>query len=145
MHISVIATDFDGTISAGDRLAPDAGRALRRWREAGRFTVLVSGRPFEFLHDLQDREQVFDLIVAENGAVLYDPQTDEMRLPFGQVPRALLDELDRLEIPLWRGVAIAGTRLPYDDAVWVASRELGLSVHVETNRNEVMILPFPTR
>jgi hydroxymethylpyrimidine pyrophosphatase-like HAD family hydrolase len=141
MHISVIATDFDGTISEGDQLAPQAGHALRRWRETGRFAMLASGRPFEFLHDLQERERAFDLIVAENGAVLYNPRTDEMRLPFGQVPDDLLDTLDRVGVPLWRGIAIAGTTMPYDDAVWVASREMGLAVHVETNRNEVMLLP----
>jgi hydroxymethylpyrimidine pyrophosphatase-like HAD family hydrolase len=141
MHISVIATDFDGTISEGDRLAPDAGLVLRRWREAGRIAVLVSGRPFEFLRDLQDHEQAFDLIVAENGAVVYNPYSDEMRLPFGEVPDDLVDTLDELGIPLWRGIAIAGTMLPYDDAVWVASRELGLPIHVETNRSEVMLMP----
>lgn len=141
MHISVIATDFDGTISQDDGLSPEAGRVLRRWRETGQFTVLASGRSFEFLHELQEREQAFDLIVGENGAVLYNPRTDEMRLPFGEVPDGLMDMLDQLDVPLWRGIAIAGTRVPYDDAVWVASRELGLPVHVETNRNEVMLLP----
>jgi hypothetical protein len=137
----VIATDFDGTISEEDQLAPEAGRALRRWRESRRVAVLVSGRPFEFLRDLQEREQAFDLIVAENGAVLYNPHTDEMRLPFGQVPGELVDALAQQDIPLWRGIAIAGTTLPHDDAVWTASRDLGLAVHVETNRNEVMVLP----
>lgn len=141
MHISVIATDFDGTISQSDQLAPEAGRVLRRLRETGWITVLVSGRSFEFLHDLEEREQAFDLIVAENGAVLYNPRTDEARLPFGQVPDDLLNTLAELGVPLWRGTAIAGTRMPYDDAVWVASRELGLAVHIETNRNEVMLLP----
>jgi hydroxymethylpyrimidine pyrophosphatase-like HAD family hydrolase len=141
MHISVIATDFDGTISQGDQLAPEAGQALCRWRENGGVSVLISGRSFEFLRDLQEREQVFDLIVAENGAVLYNPHCDEMRLPFGEVPDDLIDTLVRLGIPLWRGIAIAGTTIPYDDAVWVASRELGLAIHVETNRNEVMLLP----
>jgi hydroxymethylpyrimidine pyrophosphatase-like HAD family hydrolase len=141
MHISVIATDFDGTISQGDRLAPEVMQVLHRWRERGQFTVLVSGRPFEFLHALQEYEPVFDLIVAENGAVLYNPRDDEMSLPFGEVPGDLIDMLVRLGVPLWKGVAIAGTTMPYDDAIWVASRELGLSVHVETNRNEVMLLP----
>jgi hydroxymethylpyrimidine pyrophosphatase-like HAD family hydrolase len=141
MHISVIATDFDGTISQGDQLAPEVIHVLHRWRERGQFTVLASGRPFEFLHALQQREPVFDLIVAENGAVLYNPRNDEMSLPFGEVPGDLIDMLVKLGVPLWRGVAIAGTTMPYDDAIWVASRELGLAVHVETNRNEVMLLP----
>ena len=141
MHITLIATDFDGTVSQSDQLDPAAGRALRRLREAGRFTVLVSGRPFEFLHQLQEHEQAFDWIVAENGAVLYNPRTDEMRLPFGEVPPEWIDTLARVGVPLWRGVAIAGTTARYDDAVWVASRELGLAVHVESNRNEVMLLP----
>lgn len=141
MHISVIATDFDGTISQDDQLAPEAGRALRRWRESGRFTVLASGRSFEFSHNLQKREQAFDLIVAENGAVLYNPRKDEMFLPFGEVPNDLLDTLAKVGVPLWRGTAIAGTTTRYDDAIWVASRELGLAVHVEINRNEVMLLP----
>ncbi len=141
MHISIIASDFDGTISQGDRLAPQVKHALQRWRQRGRFTVLVSGRPFEFLHALQEKEQVFDLIVAENGAVLYNPSNDAMALPFGQVPGELLDTLTQVGVPLWKGTAIAGTRMPYDDAVWVASRELGLAAHVEVNRNEVMVLP----
>ncbi|MGD8490270.1 MAG: HAD hydrolase family protein [Anaerolineae bacterium] len=141
MHISVVATDFDGTISDDDQLAPAAAQALRRWRQAGQVTVLVSGRPFEFLQALQERVQAFDLIVAENGAVLYNPRTDEMRLPFGQVPEELLDTLASMGVPLWRGIAAAGTTAAYDDAVWVTSRELGLAVHVETNRNEVMLLP----
>src|SRR3972149_3658856 len=104
MHISVVATDFDGTISEGDRLAPEAGRALHRLREAGYFTALVSGRSFDFLRDLQQREQAFDRIVAENGAVVYNPQTDELRLPFGEVPADLLDMLDRGGGPLGRGM-----------------------------------------
>src|SRR3972149_6347652 len=141
MHISVVATDFDGTSSEGDRLAPEAGRALHRLREAGYFTALVSGRSFEFLRDLQQREQAFDRIVAENGAGVYNPQTDELRLPFGEVPADLLDMLDRVGVPLWRGIAAAGTTTQYDDAVWVASRELGLPVYMETNRNAVMLLP----
>lgn len=141
MHISIIATDFDGTTSRGEGLDSEVGHLVRRLREAGRVTVLVSGRPFEFLRNLQEQEQAFDLIVAENGAVLYNPRTDEARLPFGQVPDDLLNTLTQAGVPLWRGAAIAGTILPYDDAVWVVSRELGLLVHVETNRNEVMILP----
>jgi hydroxymethylpyrimidine pyrophosphatase-like HAD family hydrolase len=141
VHISVIATDFDGTISQGGQLAPEAGRILRRWRETGHFTVLVSGRAFEFLRDLQEREQAFDLIVAENGAVLYNPHSDEMRLPFGEVPDDLVERLAQLDIPLWRGIAIAGTTMPHDGVVWATSRELDLPVHIETNRNEVMVLP----
>lgn len=141
MHITVIAADFDGTISCGDQIDAGAAQALRRWREAGRFTVLVSGRPFEFIQALQARAQLFDLIVAENGAVIYTPRTDEMRLPFGEVPADLLETLERVGVPLWRGVAAAGTTARYDDAVWVASRELGRAVHVESNRGEVMLLP----
>ncbi|HET92086.1 MAG TPA: HAD family phosphatase [Chloroflexi bacterium] len=141
MHISIIASDFDGTISQGERLAPKVRRALHHWRQRGQFTVLVSGRPFDFLHALQEREQVFDLIVAENGAVLYNPVNDAMALPFGHVPEELLHTLAQVGVPLWKGTAIAGTQMPYDDAVWVASRELGLPVHVEVNRNEVMVLP----
>ena len=141
MHITVVATDFDGTVSRDGELAPEAARALRHLRETGLFTVLVSGRPFEFLRDLQAREQAFDLIVAENGSALYDPRTDEMRIPFGEVCTELLDMLERLGVPLWRGMAAAGTTAPYDDAVWVASRELSRAVHVEANRDEVMLLP----
>jgi len=66
---------------------------------------LVSGRPFELPHDLQEGEQAFDLIVAENGAVLYNPRTDELQLPFGEVSDDLLDVLTRSDIPLWKGIA----------------------------------------
>ena len=33
MHITVVATDFDGTISQGDRLDPEAAHALRCLRD----------------------------------------------------------------------------------------------------------------
>ena len=141
MNITILAVDFDGTISQGDDLAPEARDALRRWKETGQSIILVTGRFYDFVCNLQKKEEVFDLIVAENGAILYDTHTDKTELPFGTVPAALVDRLAELDVPLWRGRAITNTHQPHGETARAASRNLGVDVNIEENRDQVMLLP----
>jgi HAD superfamily hydrolase (TIGR01484 family) len=116
--------------------------ALERLRESGRRTILVTGRELEDLKTLFDRFDLFDRVVAENGALLYRPQSRE-EVPLAEPPPLELYEHMRARgvRPLHRGRVIVATREPHEvDAVEVV-RELGLEYQVIFNKGAVMLLP----
>ena len=70
MIFRAVACDYDGTLASDDRMGPAAIAALGRAREAGLRLVLVTGRTFFELTRVCERLDLFDAVVAENGAVL---------------------------------------------------------------------------
>ena len=79
MRFLALACDYDGTLASHDRIGPEALAALARAREAGLRLVLVSGRTFFDLTRVCGRLDLFDAVVAENGAVLYWPRSRALR------------------------------------------------------------------
>jgi HAD superfamily hydrolase (TIGR01484 family) len=141
MKFDVLATDYDGTI-AHDGVVDDATvEALIRARDAGLRLVLVTGRELTDLFHTFPNTAVFDLIVAENGAVLYDPATQTEDVIASSPPSALLDRLKKENIPLSVGHSIVATVEPYEHKVLAAIRDLGLEWHVIFNKGSVMALP----
>ena len=49
--------------------------ALRRLKESGRKLILVSGRQLPELQQVFPAHEIFDVIVAENGALMWVSQT----------------------------------------------------------------------
>jgi hypothetical protein len=137
-----LATDYDGTI-AEDGVVPDhVVEALERARDSGRATLLVTGREPDDLASAFDRLDVFDRVVAENGAVLLNPATKERRALHDPPPPELVEALRRRGVePLSVGSVIVATREPHErDAIEVI-HELGLEHQVIFNKGAVMILP----
>jgi hydroxymethylpyrimidine pyrophosphatase-like HAD family hydrolase len=66
-----LACDYDGTLAWRDAMAPAAVTAVRRAREAGLRIILVTGRTFFELTRVCADLELFDAVVAENGAVVY--------------------------------------------------------------------------
>ena len=93
MRYLVLASDYDGTLASDGRVNDVTLKALESIRATGRKLILVSGR---FLVDLQrvfPRIDLFDMVVVENGAVLYRPADGSMTLASGKIPRHFIDEL----------------------------------------------------
>ena len=63
-----LATDYDGTIARDGRVDDATLAALRRLRASGRLLVLVTGRELGDLFATFDYCDLFNRIVAENGA-----------------------------------------------------------------------------
>ena len=81
MIVHVFACDYDGTIAHHGRVAETTAQALARVRESGRKLLLVTGRMLPDLRSVcPDVDEMFDAVVAENGAVLYFPETRESRV-----------------------------------------------------------------
>ena len=90
MHYAALATDYDGTIAHDGVVDPPTIAALERLRASGRRLVLVTGRELPDLARVMPRLDLFDRVVAENGALLYRPESGAER-PLAEPPPARAD------------------------------------------------------
>ena len=142
MRFSVLACDYDGTIASEGILAPETADALQRLRESGRRVVLVTGRILDELLEITDDVDVFDLVVVENGALLYNPATGKQRLLAPTLPRRFTDALKAHGVtPLSIGRAICSTWEPYEAVVVRTIHEMELDLQIVFNKHSVMVLP----
>lgn len=141
MHFSVLATDYDGTL-AHDGVVDDLTvAALDRLRASGRKMVLVTGRHLPDLRNVFPRLELFDLVIVENGGVLYNPATRQEQLLCVPRNERFLATLTKRNIPYSAGRTIVATWRPYDSAVLDTIRDLGLDLYVIFNKESVMVLP----
>lgn len=142
MRYLALVADYDGTLAEHDRLSHTAALALKRLRISGRRAVLVTGRRVEDLLRVCPHLQMFDLVVAENGAVLYDPRSQQCSVLAAAPPPRLVAHLGQRGVqPLEIGKVVVATTEPHRIAVLDVIRELGLELQVIFNRTAVMVLP----
>ncbi len=142
MRFHALAADFDGTLAADSNVDDATIESLKRLRKSGRRTVLVTGRLLSDLERVFPRLDSFDKIVAENGALLYDPFTREEQLLAEPADMRLVERLrERGVTPLDVGRVIVATWVPHDAVVLETIRDLGLDAQVIFNKGAVMVLP----
>ncbi len=142
MRYLALVTDYDGTLSSGDRLSEQVISALERLRVSGRRAILVTGRQLDDLLAVCPCAQLFDLVVAENGAIVYDPASKEETRLANPPSKLLIQNLQARGVtPLEIGQVLVATHEPHratvQDVIW----ELGLEAQVIGNRGAVMVLP----
>ncbi len=142
MHYAALATDYDGTIAHDGAVDPPTIAALERLRASGRRLVLVTGRELPDLCRVMNRLDLFDRVVAENGGLLYRPETRE-ECPLAEPPPAALVERlrERGVSPLSAGRVVVATREPHETEVLAAIHDLGLEQQITFNKGAVMVLP----
>ena len=142
MQYFALATDYDGTLAEHGRVSETTLRALDELRQTGRKLILVSGRQLEDLIETFPGIKVFEAIVAENGAVLYDVPTGTIEVLADPPPADFIDELRRHGVdPLSIGRAIVATWEPHEHTVLDVIKSLNLDLQVIFNKGAVMILP----
>jgi len=141
MRYAALATDYDGTIAYDGTVDDATTDALRRAKADGLRLVMVTGRELTDLFNTFAHSDLFDRIVAENGAVLYEPATKAVEAIAPPPPPALVEALERQSIPLSVGHSIIATVQPYEHHVLTAIRDLGIEWHVIFNKGSVMALP----
>ena len=88
------------------------------------------------------RLDLFDLVVAENGALLYDPANRKEQVLSDAPPPAFVERLRELGVaPLWVGRVIVATWQPNEGKVLSAIHDLGLNLQISFNKSSVMVLP----
>lgn len=142
MRYYALATDYDGTLATEGRVDRATLEALERLRNSGRRLILVTGRELDELLQLFPQVDLFESVVAENGALLYRPATREIKLLAEAPPERFAETLRARGVgPLSVGRVIVATWTPHETAVLETIRELGLELQVIFNKGAVMVLP----
>jgi HAD superfamily hydrolase (TIGR01484 family) len=142
MDFAALACDYDGTLATDGRVADATLIALQRHIASGRRLLLVTGREFDDLASIFPGVDLFDWVVAENGAHLARPDKSEERSLGTRPPEEFLQRLRECGVaPLSVGRVIVATCEPHHTTVSQVIRELGLELQVILNRGAVMVLP----
>ena len=142
MRYLALATDYDGTLAHHGVVAPEMVDALGRLKASGRRLILVTGRELDDLFDVFPEVDIFDRVVAENGALVYDPSSKETRLLAEGPPKGFAEELEKRGVgPISVGNVIVATWEPHETTVLETIREMGLELQVIFNKGAVMVLP----
>ncbi len=141
MYLKILACDLDGTLATDGEVSPAVWEALREAKKSGLALLLVTGRRLETFAADGPFAEVFEAIVAEDGAAVYYTRNDSVVLPFGRLAPEVVRRLEELDIPMEHGLAIAATWVPHDAAVSQVLRDTGGSATVEYNKGAVMVIP----
>jgi hydroxymethylpyrimidine pyrophosphatase-like HAD family hydrolase len=141
MRYLAMACDYDGTLAHHGRVEASTIAALERVRASGRKLLLVTGRQLDDLRSVFVELDLFERVVAENGALLYDPRTQREQAIAEPPPPAFAEALRRRYVPLSVGRVIVATWEPHEREVLETIRDLGLELHVIFNKGAVMVLP----
>jgi len=137
-----LATDYDGTLASHGDVHAATLAALHRLKASERHLIMVTGRELPDLRRVFPQVALFDLVVAENGALLWRPGSGEERQLAASPPPAFVEALRLAGVqPLAVGRSIVATANEYAAVVELAIRELGIGWRTILNKDSVMSLP----
>jgi len=111
MYFLALASDYDGTLAEDGRVAPATLGALDLLKQSGRKLILITGRELPDLQEVFPELDRFALVVAENGALLYEPASQTQTVLGPEPPVAFIERLkERRVSPLSIGRCIVATR-----------------------------------
>lgn len=142
MQYQALATDYDGTLAHDSHVEADTIEALHRLRAGGRKVILVTGRELPELQSVFSDFSLCDVVVAENGALLYWPAEDKEEVLGEPPPPEFVAEISQRNVkPFSVGRVIFATWRPHEAAVLEVIQTLGIEYHIIFNKRAVMVLP----
>jgi len=137
-----LVCDYDGTLAQDARVSEHTIQSLERFLSSGRKLIMVTGRELDDLKQNFDRLDLFERVVAENGALLYRPAAHEVKNLGDPPPPEFIAELEKRGVyPISVGNVIVSTWRPHETIVLEAIRDFGLEMQVIFNKGAVMVLP----
>ena len=145
VSIVALATDYDETLASGGEVSPQTLNALSRLKATRRKLLLITGRELDDLLQVCPDIELFDCVIAENGAVIYVPLSKNIRSLAPPPPGRLLEALRKRKVqPLSVGRSIVATLHHNYAAVSDAIAETGMAMEIIFNRDALMVLPAGT-
>ena len=142
MRYQIAAFDYDGTIAHHGGVNEETIESLKQLKASKRKIILVTGRELDELKTIFPQHTMFDRIVAENGALIYNPATLEERLLGEAPPESFVQYLkERKVAPMSVGRVIVATWEPHQNTVLEAIKKFGIERQVIFNKGAVMVLP----
>lgn len=144
MKLAAIALDFDGTTAANDVFEPAVRTAIGDVRRQGIYVILVTGRRLSELQRVAGDLSCFDVIVAENGAVLDFPASGR-HVRVGHVPsREVISEIRRHGVHIETGESVIEADATAAVPIIKTIRALEQPLVLVFNRSRLMVLPQAT-
>jgi len=142
MRYLALASDYDGTLAHHGKLSSATIAALERLAASGRKLLMVTGRELDDLQKVCPRLDLFACIVAENGALLYWPETRREEMLARPADATFVAKLRERGVgPVSVGRSIVATWEPHQSAVLETIHDCGLELQVIFNKGAVMVLP----
>lgn len=142
MRYFALASDYDGTLAEHGKVNQNTIESLERLKNTGRKLLLVTGRRLPELLDIFPEVKLFDIVIAENGALLYYPETGEQKPLADPPPPQFIKKLKEYKVsPFTVGKVIVATWRPFETEVLKVIHELGLQLQIIFNKEAVMIMP----
>jgi phosphoglycolate phosphatase (TIGR01487 family) len=141
-RFSLLVCDYDGTLATGETAASQIIEALTSASEAGKKLILATGRELPEICRVLPEIDLFQWVVAENGAVLFEPATGVKEVLGTAPPESFFQELRKRGIgAAARGEVIAAVSSKHAAILDEIIRALELPYHVILNKNSAMVLP----
>jgi hydroxymethylpyrimidine pyrophosphatase-like HAD family hydrolase len=141
MRYLTLATDYDGTLATNGVVSDATVRALEKLKASGRKLLMVTGRHLPDLQRVFQKLELFDQVVAENGALLYDPATREEKVLAEAPKEEFLEALRAAGVSFQIGHCIVASWTPSEVAILEVIKHMGLDYQVIFNKGAVMVLP----
>lgn len=142
MRILAVASDYDGTLAQDGHVSKVTLAAIDRLRASGRKFILVTGRELPDLIATFPMIDICEVVVAENGALLYWPAEKREEILGEPPPGEFVSEMTRLGVgPFSVGRVIFATWRPHEVTVLESIQRLGIGYQIIFNKRAVMVLP----
>jgi phosphoglycolate phosphatase (TIGR01487 family) len=139
---SLLVCDYDGTLATGETAGSELIEALTSTSDAGTKLVLATGRELPEICRVLPEIELFQWVVAENGAVLFEPTTGVKEVLGTAPPQSFFEEIQRRGVgEVARGEVIAAIHSRHAAILNETIRALELPYHVILNKNSAMVLP----
>src|SRR3569832_1859001 len=133
MRYYALATDYDGTLAHNGKVDDGTYAALEHLRTTRHKLILVTGRRLTDLMTVFDRIEIFDRIVAENGALVYNPATREEQVLGDPPPPQIAERQRAAGAPVDVGRVLVAPWSPHETTVLDTLREMWLVHHIIFN------------
>jgi hydroxymethylpyrimidine pyrophosphatase-like HAD family hydrolase len=141
MKLAALALDYDGTIAVDGALSPLVRQALGDVRQTGVAVILVTGRRLPDLCRVAGDLTCFDVVVAENGAVLEFPSSGRHVLLSHAPPPAVVLALRQRGVKILPGESVIEADAAAAPVILEVIRSLEQPLTLSFNRSRLMVLP----
>jgi hydroxymethylpyrimidine pyrophosphatase-like HAD family hydrolase len=141
MRYLALATDYDGTLATNGVVNDATLRSLEKLKASGRKLLMATGRHLPDLQRVLPKLELFDRVVAENGALLYNPASREEKVLAEAPKEEFLQALRAAGVIFDVGHCIVASWTPSEVAILKVIKRMGLDYQVIFNKGAVMVLP----
>src|SRR5579871_6304982 len=141
MQVRVLALDFDGTIESGGRLHSEVRHAIADARMHGIAVVLATGRRVDDLRRAVGELTMFDAVVAENGSVVFFPETNRLLAQTHAPSESFVGALHQLGVSTVQGTCVVEADAADASTILAEIRRRELPLVILFNGRRIMVLP----